>query len=458
MKDYLKYVKEILKLALPAVGEMILYMLVWVFDTMMVGHYGGKYSVAAVGFSSEIMYTVMNTLIGMGLSVSMTSIIARGLGAKDEKKTLKFANQGFNIGFVIALTVSSTYFIFAKNILNFLGAEKEIIGMASSYIRICSVGMFFTMLGNLFSGMFRGCKDTRTPLYGAMIVNCVNLVLDYLLIFGKFGLPELGVKGAALATSTAGISCFIFLFFRLKKLPIKLKFFSKIDKNIIKEILRFSIPASLQEGSFSIGKLMGVVIVMSLGSLAFSANQISVTIESISFMPGWGFSLACTALTGYCVGDGDFVKAKKYINTTAILSGIIMGTFGIIFFFFSKDIIKLFIKKDEIEVIKLGAICLQIGCFQQIGTSLGMTFSGAFKGMGDSKTPFKVSFVCNWLIRLPLMYYFLYLNKKPITYFWWITVLQWNLEAITLFICYKFKIKNLIKMRERCKTNMCEGE
>lgn len=443
--SYIAYVKEILKLALPAVGEMVLYMLVWVFDTMMVGHYGGKLAVASVGFSSEIMYTVINTLIGMGLAVAMTSIIARGLGAKDEIKTTKFANQGFNLGFSVALVVALIYFIFADKILNFLGAEKEIIKNATIYIRICSVGMFFTMIGNIFSGIFRGCKDTRTPLYGAMIANFVNLGLDYVLIFGKFGLPELGVPGAAIATATAGISCFSFLLYRTRTLPIKLKFFSKFDKKIAKDILRFSIPASLQEGAFSIGKLIGVTIVMSLGSLAFSANQISVTIESISFMPGWGFSLACTALVGHCTGEGDFEKAKKYINTTAILSGVIMGFFGLIFFFFSKDIIKLFIKKEEVEVIALGALCLQIACFQQIGTSLGMTCSGAFKGIGDSKTPFKVSFVCNWLIRLPLMYYFLYLNKKPLTYFWWITVLQWNLEALTLFVVYKIKFRKLLR-------------
>ena len=129
--NYMAYVKEILKLALPAVGEMVLYMLVWVFDTMMVGHYGGKLAVASVGFSSEIMYTVINTLIGMGLAVAMTSIIARGLGAKDEIKTTKFANQGFNLGFSVALVVALTYFIFADKILNFLGAEKDIIKNAN---------------------------------------------------------------------------------------------------------------------------------------------------------------------------------------------------------------------------------------------------------------------------------------------------------------------------------------
>ena len=154
------------------------------------------------------MYTVINTLIGMGLSVAMTSIIARGLGSKDIQKTTKFANQGFNLGVSFAFVVASVYFIFADKILYYFGADKAIIQNATIYIRICSLGMFFTMIGNIFSGIFRGCKDTRTPLYGAMIANFVNLGLDYILIFGKFGMPELGVKGAAIATATSGICCF----------------------------------------------------------------------------------------------------------------------------------------------------------------------------------------------------------------------------------------------------------
>ncbi len=194
MKNYMEYIKEILKIALPAVGEMTLYMLVWVFDTMMVGHYGGKLAVAAVGFSSEIMYTIINTLIGMGLSVAMTSIIARGLGSKDIQKTTRFANQGFNLGVCFAVVVATIYFVFAEKILRSFGAEEAIIKNATLYIRICSVGMLFTMIGNVFSGIFRGCKDTRTPLYGAMIANLVNLSLDYIFIFGKLSLRRLNIS------------------------------------------------------------------------------------------------------------------------------------------------------------------------------------------------------------------------------------------------------------------------
>ncbi|MGL5367808.1 MAG: MATE family efflux transporter, partial [Cetobacterium somerae] len=118
---FLNRSKEIIKLAIPAVGEMILYMLIWVFDTLMVGKYGGQISVSAVGFSSEIMYTFINILIAMGLSISITSIVARCLGAREHKKAEDMADLGVKIGGVIAVLVFLIFFIFSKNILSLAG-------------------------------------------------------------------------------------------------------------------------------------------------------------------------------------------------------------------------------------------------------------------------------------------------------------------------------------------------
>ena len=157
----LKYIREILKIALPAVGEMVLYMLIWVFDTMMVGRYGGQLGVSAVALSSELMYTFINILMGMGLSIALTSIVARSMGNKNISLAKKYANQGIKIGIGIAFTVTSVFFIFAETILSKAGAQEEILDTAVLYMRICCSGMFFYMCANMLNGIFRGCKDTR---------------------------------------------------------------------------------------------------------------------------------------------------------------------------------------------------------------------------------------------------------------------------------------------------------
>lgn len=439
-----KYIKEILKIALPAVGEMVLYMLIWVFDTMMVGRYGGQLGVSAVALSSELMYTFINILMGMGISIALTSIIARAMGNKNLSLAESYANQGIKIGITIAFTVTFIFFVFAPKILSAAGAENIILDTAILYMRTCCYGMFFYMCANMLNGIFRGCKDTKTPLYGAVIMNIVNLTFDYLLIFGKYGFPELGIRGAAAATAGAQIMYFLFIFSQRHKLPFKLSLKEKINPKKIKDVIKLAVPSGMQEAASSISRLLGVMMVMTLGSLAFSANQITVTIESISFMPGWGFAIACTALVGHSIGEGNYRQAKNYANASACVSAMVMGFFSIIFLTFSTELISMFIKKEEIEVIRLGSICLMIGAFQQIPMAIDMVLAGALKGSGDTKTPFKAALFCNWGIRIPLMFYFIYLKKMPITYFWVITGIQWFIESIIMIYQYRKKFKAMI--------------
>lgn len=308
-------------------------------------------------------------------------------------------------------------------------------------MRICSIAVMCNMTTNTFNGIFRGCKNTKTPLYTAIIVNIVNLSLDYILIFGKFGAPEMGVVGGAIATVAGNICGLIFTLSQLKKIPFKINLFAPFNKEYFKELVRLTIPSSLQEGAFSINKLINVALIMALGSLSFASNQITITIESISFMPGWGFAIACTSLTGYSIGQKDYAKAKTYINYSIYLASGIMGFFSIIFLIFPEKLISLFIKSSETEVIALGTACLMLASIEQIPIAISMVLGGALKGTGDSKTPFKIVLFTNWVIRLPLVYYFIYLRRSSVTYFWKITALQWIIEAIIIFIVYRHKWK-----------------
>ncbi len=434
-----KIIGEILKLALPAVGEMILYMMIWIFDTIMVGQHSGQLGVSAVGLSSEIIYTFFNILIAMGISISVTSIVSRSLGAKNKNKADEIANIAVKLGIFLGIILSLIYFIFAEEILRIAGASGDVIILGKKYLRVCSIGIIFNMLTNIFNGIYRGCKNTKTPLYGAAIMNIVNISLDYILIFGKFGAPELGVTGAAIATVTGIICAFLFSLTQLKKLPFAIHLGKKITKENLKELVFLAVPSACQEGAFSINRLINVSIIMGLGSLAFAANQITITIESISFMPGWGFAVALTTLAGHSVGERNFEKTKKYIYYTVTLSVITMGITALIFYLFPNELISLFIKESEKEVILLGAMCLTLAAIEQIPMAIAMVLEGAMKGMGDTKTPFKVVIFTNWVIRLPLIYYFLYLHRHPVTTFWKITALQWTLEAIIIFIVFERK-------------------
>lgn len=438
-------INDVIKLALPAVGEMILYMLIWVLDTMMVGKYGGKLTVTAVGLSSEIIYTFINILIVIGISVGATSLVARRVGAKRYEEAEEYATISLIVTIFISLTLSSIFFLFSKDILTLAKADKKVLLIGSRYMRICSIGIFFNMITSTLNGVLRGYGNTKTPLLASVIVNIINIGLDWLLIFGNLGLPELGVNGAAFATSIANISGFTFIvIYTYKKAKIKprIKYIKQFRIKKLKELLALSIPSGLQEGAFSVGRLINAVMIMSLGSIAFSANQITTTIESLSFMPGWGFAVAATTLVGQKVGEKDYKKAREYANTSMFLGASIMAICGLLFLIFPNFLISLFIKESETEVIRLGALCVMIASVEQIPMAVSMIIGGSLKGAGDTKSPFMVSVISNWFIRLPLIYYFIFIKRVSVIYVWWITAVQWLFDALLVYIIFK---KNFYK-------------
>lgn len=437
-------VKEVLSLALPAVGEMILYMMIWVFDTMMVGQYGGNVAVSTVGLSSEVMYTFSGIFISVGISVGVTSLVARNVGAKRFNLAEEYGTLGVALGTFISFIIAFTTFTFSKNILHIAGASEEVIKHGVVYMRITSIGVFFNMIANVFSAILRGYGNTKTPLLVSIVVNIINLVFDWLLIFGHLGFPELGIRGAAIATAMAQIGGFILLLIYMikkSKLKVRVTYIYNFKINELKALLRLSIPSSLQEASFSVSRLLSTFFIMHLGTIAFAANQITTTIESISFMPGWGFAVAATTLVGHKIGEENYKAAKEYAYTCTLLGIAIMTFCSLLFLAFPNTLIRFFINSSEQEVIRLGALCLMVASIEQPFMALSMIFGGSLKGAGDTRTPFTVSFISSWLIRLPLMFYFVYTLKTSVVYVWWITAIQWIFDGALIMLLFKKRFR-----------------
>ena len=442
MKINWKIFREILYLAIPAVGEMTLYMMIWIFDTMMIGKYGGQLAVSSVGLSTEIIYSFFNIIVAVGVSTALTSLISRAIGSKDYKKAEIIANAGIKIAVVLALIFFSLLFFVPDKILNLARATKEMLPLATRYAKISSFSFFLLTLSSTTNGIFRGIKDTKTSLYVAGSINIVNLFLDYVLIFGNFGFPEWGITGAAVATVAGNFIGILLQWSRLKKLPFKISFFSCVSKKDIWEIIRFAIPSGLQEANFSLSRLLGLTFILSLGTAAFAANQIGIAIEAISTMPGWGVAIACTALVGHSIGENNPNKSQEYTLYSTIIASIFMGILACFFFFVPRTLVSFFINKQEIDVIKIGAICLQVAAFEQIPIAIVTVLGSYFKGIGNPKTPFYVSFFTNWFLRLPIAFYLISILRLPVYIYWFITTFQWLVESVILYYLYR---KNIIK-------------
>ena len=442
MKINWKIFREIIYLAIPAVGEMTLYMMIWIFDTMMIGKYGGQLAVSSVGLSTEIIYSFFNIIIAVGISTALTSLISRAIGSKDYKKAEIIANAGIKIAIVLAFIFFSLLFFVPDKILNLAGATKEMLPLATRYAKISSFSFFLLTLSSTTNGIFRGIKDTKTSLYVAGSINIVNLFLDYVLIFGNFGFPEWGITGAAVATVAGNFIGILLQWSRLKKLPFKISLFSYVSKKDIWEIISFAVPSGLQEANFSLSRLLGLTFILSLGTTAFAANQIGIAIEAISTMPGWGVAIACTALVGHSIGENNQNKSQEYTLYSTIIASIFMGILACFFFFIPKILVSFFINKQEIDVIKIGAICLQVAAFEQIPIAIVTVLGSYFKGIGNPKTPFYVSFFTNWFLRLPIAFYFISILRLPVYIYWFITTFQWLVESVILYYLYR---KNIIK-------------
>ncbi|MDH2316089.1 MATE family efflux transporter [Fusobacterium nucleatum] len=445
MKINWKIFREILYLAIPAVGEMTLYMMIWIFDTMMIGKYGGQLAVSSVGLSTEIIYSFFNIIIAVGVSTALTSLVSRAIGSKDYKKAEIIANAGIKIAVVLAFIFFSLLFFIPDKILNLAGATKEMLPLATRYAKISSFSFFLLTLSSTINGVFRGVKDTKTSLYVAGSINIVNLFLDYVLIFGNLGFPEWGITGAAVATVAGNFIGILLQWSRLKKLPFKISFFSCVSKKDIWEIIRFAIPSGLQEANFSLSRLLGLTFILSLGTAAFAANQIGIAIEAISTMPGWGVAIACTALVGHSIGENKPDKSQEYTLYSTIIASIFMGILACFFFFIPKTLISFFINKQEIDVIRIGAICLQVAAFEQIPIAIVTVLGSYFKGIGNPKIPFYVSFFTNWFLRLPIAFYLISILRLPVYIYWIITTFQWLLESIILYYLYRKNINTVLK-------------
>lgn len=435
--------KHILNISLPIIAEMTIYTFMMILDTMMIGNYGGNRAISVVGISTEIIYSCVNVFIGVGMAVSITALVAQSVGANNRKCAEEFASAGFLMGFFISIFIFFMIFTFSKNILCIAGAKGTVLLIGNIFTKIISISAIFNMLAILINSILRGYGNTYTPLVIGMVVAGIKVVLDWMLIFGH-AFPSYGIMGAAYASIISQfiglVACSYYIFF-VSKIKIRFKYMLFLKKNILKEIIKIFIPSFMDDAVFNISRLICTFIIMNTGSIAFASNQIANTIESISIMPGIGFGMAATTLVGMKVGEKNYKKAKEYAYGCTFWSVLMMSIFSIIFLTNSNYLVDLSVRDSEKEVIKIASLCLWVGAFEQPGIAMSYGFSGAMEGFKDAKTPFLISLISSWIIRFPLVLYFIHFKKSSIVTVWWITAIQWVFDGTMMFICFRSKLK-----------------
>lgn len=438
---------EVLNISLPVVAEITIYTLMSIFDLMMIGKYGGNKAVSAVGISNSLTNAFIGIFISGGICISIVSLISRLVGASQYKIAEKFAAIGFILGAIFSLIITILFYYFGKEFIYILGARDEILITGYSFIKINSIALFFCMNMRLLNSILIGYGNTFIPFICSLIVFSIKIILNYILIFGIV-FKSRGIEGSAIASTIAYICGFLFSFYCTAskgKISFKHIFIFNISFKDIKKILKLAIPCSLEEAAFSISKLICVAIIVKSGSAAFAADEIANMIEGISVMPGIGFGIAVITLIGINTGKKDYKKAKATVINCTFYAVFMMSIFAIIFLFMPNLLVNFFVGENEKKVANLAGRCLAIGAVEQPFIAISLVFAGALKGLGDVKTPFFISCFTSWIIRLPLTYYFINVLKYPVTAVWWITALQWSIDALLMFIFFNYKFRKLSK-------------
>ena len=436
--------RSILLLAIPAILEMMLHTLVWTADTAMIGRLGPA-SISAVNLGAQIVFTLGNILGGLG--VGAVALVCRNIGAKNKIKAENIATQSIGIGVLVSLMIGvlgvSTSGLIFKNLVD----DPEVITLGTEYLRILFVGGIFLIPLLITNSIIRGSGNAVVPLVSALVANVVNIVFDYLLIFGKFGFPDMGVKGAAIATAGAQMIGFLVtLTFLLRgnlNIKIRIRNIFKFNKDDIRNIFKLSVPATMEVGMNEGSRLISIFWIAQMGTLTFAGHSLATAAESISYMPGFGFALATTALVGQSLGAKNPEKAEFIVKKTRKYAVLMMGSIGLMFFIIPYPLMRLY--SNDLESVGIAARCLRIGAFEQIPIAIAMVYSGALKGAGDTKGPFKIALATNLLVRLPLIFAVVFLIKGKVEYVWVATAIQYLVEAVLMKVRYeKGNWKNIV--------------
>lgn len=391
---------DILGLAWPAVLDNLLHTLTTTVDMIMVGRLGAA-ALASVGLGGQVLFIFQSLMIAV--TVGTVAMVARSIGERDTEKARKVLEQSLFFGALVTGIATPFLSFFAGDFLHIYRAEEVVLLLASHYLEIAILGTAFIFVCLASAQALRGAGDTKTPLVISSIINGINIGLNYIFIFGKLGFPPMGVRGAALGTTSAfvlGAILYIFLLWQKKlKLHISFRGFTP-NISIVKRILSIGTPAALEQLVIQMGFLVYMVIITSFGTESIAAHQIGIRIQSFSFMPGFGFAIAATALVGQNLGAKNPEAAEKSGWEACKLAILLMVGVAVLIFILAEDVARIFV--NDQAVIDKAVIFIRILAFGEPAIAIHFTLGGALRGAGDTKWPLYASTAGLYGFRIPL--------------------------------------------------------
>jgi len=404
-------------------------------DRIFVGRLGPE-ALAAVGVGSQMLFLTM--ALAMAVSTGATAIVARMAGANDQASLRAAARQALGLAFALGIGFTLLGYLLLPQIIRWYGLEPGADAQARQFLWLALLGApgSFLMMG--LSGTFRGLGDTRSPMYASIVATAVHIVGDYLLIFGNFGFPRLGIQGAGIAMALS-LWAGAFMLWAQQWLGTRreLALPALPDWHWWRRILRIGLPASARTFIYTTSSVMftGILAATAAGTAAVAALPIGLTAESIAFMPGFAFAIAASALVGQALGAKNERLAERFGWAAAWQSCAVMTTMAIVFYLFAEQFAGLFTSDPQVKA--LAVAYLRINALTEPLLAFGMTLAGALQGAGDSLKAMMATFITQWVVRIPLAYLLALGFGWDAVGAWWAMALSSGFSGLLMIALFK---------------------
>ena len=452
LSTYTKEFSYNLRLAYPIILGMLGHTVVGIVDNIMVGKLGPD-ELAAVSLGNSFVFIAMS--LGIGFSTAITPLVAEA----DGKSNIEDGRSAFHHGLYLCTILGVALFtliFFSKPIISYMGQPEHVVELAKPYLDIVAFSLIPLIVFQAYKQFADGMSETKYSMWATIIANIVNVIFNYLLIYGIWIFPKMGIVGAAIGTI---ISRFVMLGYMHYMMNKKVKFhpffkgfdLKKIKREVNIKIIRLGTPSALQM-FFEVALFTGAIWLSGvIGTTSQAANQIALSLASFTFMFAMGMSVAAMIRVANQKGLNDYKKLRIVAMSIFLLAIILEIAFALIFVVFHKHLPVLFVDMNNVkdlvkntEVVTIAAQLLLVAAVFQISDGIQVVVLGALRGLQDVKIPMYMTFISYWIIGFPVSIYLgLYTELKAAGI--WIGLLAGlTSAAIFLYIRFNYLTKKLI--------------
>ncbi|APR84323.1 Multidrug and toxin extrusion (MATE) family efflux pump YdhE/NorM [Minicystis rosea] len=430
--------REVWSLAWPAITHMLLLTLIFLAGRAMVGRYSST-ALASLQISGTLTWSIYSLFTAF--SAGALAVVARSVGGGDRASAARAARASVVLAFAIGLVVALPLRIVNGPLLHalFPHADASVLADASDYLCIVLPALPLAFVEAIAAASLQGAGDTRTPLYVAVAGNVINVVASFVLIFGRFGAPEMGVRGAAIGNAATmiieGVLLVAALLTRGSPLPIgTVPFDRKTDGDALRRVLRISVPAFAEKGVYHAGYLGFVAIIGLLGAAAMAANQALFAVEAVCYLSADGFGIAAGAVVAQKLGARSEAEAARAGWLAAGMATALMTIFGLLFCTSPRLLIAGF--SNDPNIIALGAQALVVAGIAQPFMAFAIVTGMSLRGAGDTRTVFLSTVVCALIVRLSATYLFAIHLGFGLAGVWMGSTADWMVRTFMLAVAY----------------------